>query len=306
MISSYKYKNITWIDIESPTVDEVKELMQKYAITPSIADELLKPTARPRVDVYNNLVYLILHFPVYDISRKASSPCEIDFIVGKNFIITTHYASIIPLHELIKAFEVGMLIGAGKQFAKEGAGRIMFLVVKHLYEFALRQLEHVHAKITEIEDHIFEGMEKEMVREISLVQRDVLEFQRSIHAHGSILKMMEEMDGKVLGADFHHYIAAMLAELSRVENTLDNTKETIESLRETNDSLLSNRTNEIMKKLTSAALITFPVMFVLAIFSLSLPNFPLSDFVGAFWIIIFLAISAATSAFLTLKKKNLL
>jgi len=306
MVSSYKHKNIAWIDLESPTVDEVKDLMRKYGVTPSIADELLRPTARPRVDAYSNLVYLILHFPVYDISRKASAPCEIDFIVGKNFIITAHYASIIPLHELIKAFEVGMLMSAGKQLAKDGAGRIMFLVVKHLYEFALRQLEHVHAKITEIEDHIFKGLEKEMVREISLVQRDVLEFRRSIHAHGSILKTMEEMDGKTFGPDFHHYIRGMLSELSRVENTLENTKETIESLRETNDSLLSNRTNEIMKKLTSAALITFPVMFVLAIFSLSVSSFPMSDFAGAFWVVIFLALLAATGAFFLLKKKDLL
>jgi len=61
-----------------------------------------------------------------------------------------------------------------------------------------------------------------------------------------------------------------------------------------------------MKKLTSAALITFPVMFVLAIFSLSVSSFPMSDFAGAFWVVIFLALLAATGAFFLLKKKDLL
>ena len=49
-----------------------------------------------KADIYGNIVYLILHFPIYDISRRVSEPCEVDFILGKNFIITAHYKSIIP------------------------------------------------------------------------------------------------------------------------------------------------------------------------------------------------------------------
>ena len=84
------------------------------------------------------------------------------------------------------------------------------------------------------------------------------------------------------GKDFTHYLNNMIAELSRVENLLDNSKETIELLRDTNDSLLSSRTNEIMKKLTSVTLITFPMMFVLAIFSTSVDSFPFMNFPGLF------------------------
>ncbi len=103
MITTHKYKNLTWTDVESPTVEDIKILMPQYGIPPIVADELLKPTIRPKADVYGNIIYLILHFPIYDISRKVSEPCEVDFILGKNFIITAHYKSIIPLHELVRA-----------------------------------------------------------------------------------------------------------------------------------------------------------------------------------------------------------
>lgn len=304
MITTHKYKNLTWVDLENPTIEDIKTIMPKYGIPPVVADEILRPTIRPRADIYGNLIYLILHFPIYDISKKVSEPNEVDFILGKNFIITAHYKSILPLHELIKIFEVGVLLKED-HFAKS-VGRLMFLITKKLYDYALRQLEHIHDKISEIEDRMFTDQEKEMVKEISFVQRDVLEFQRAIHAHNSILKSLYETDEKITGKDFAHYLNSMSAELSRVENLLDNSKETIELLRDTNDSLLSNRTNEIMKKLTAVTLITFPMMFVLAVFSTSINSFPFMNFPGAFWIVFFLAIMSGIIAFSLLKKEDLL
>jgi len=152
MITTHKYKTLTWVDLESPVVEDIKILMQQYNIPPIVADELLKPTIRPKADIYGNIVYLILHFPIYDISRKVSEPCEVDFILGKNFIITAHYKSIIPLHELVKIFEVGILLKEN-HFAKS-VGRLTFLITKKLYDYALRQLEHIHNKISDFATYL--------------------------------------------------------------------------------------------------------------------------------------------------------
>src|SRR3972149_2879317 len=280
MITTRKYKSLTWVDLESPVVEDVKILMREYNIPPIVADELLKPTIRPRADIHGNIIYLILHFPIYDISRKVSEPCEVDFILGKNLIITAHYKSIIPLHELVKIFEVGILLKEN-HFAKS-VGRLTFLITKKLYDYALRQLGHLHNKIVEIEEKIFTGQEKEMVKEISYVQRDVLEFQRAIHAHGSVLKSLYETDPKITGKDFPHYLNGILAELARVERPRDSSKETIELLRDTNDSLLSSKTNEIMKTLTVMAFVTFPAMFLATLFSMNTRWLPVVGIPGVF------------------------
>ncbi|MCK6463052.1 MAG: magnesium transporter CorA family protein [Candidatus Pacebacteria bacterium] len=302
MISSHKRKNLSWTDLESPTPEEVKEVMQKFAIPPAVADELLRPTVRPKVDAYDKFIYLVLHFPVYDIVRKTSSPCEIDFIVGKNFIITTHYQSIIPLHEMIKTFEVDSLMGE-KNMSKS-TSRLMFLIIRHLYDFALRQLDHVQEKISIIEEHVFKGLEKEMVKEISFVQRDILEFERSVHAHKSVMASLEAIDGKLMGEEFQRYLRIIEGDLGRVESLLDNSRQAIEILRETNNSLLSNRTNEIMKTLTIMAFITFPVMFLSSLFSMNTNSLPIVGKTGDFWIVVFLMIAAAGATFSVFKKKK--
>jgi len=289
MITTHKYKTLTWVDLESPVVEDIKILMQQYNIPPIVADELLKPTIRPKADIYG-------------ISRKVSEPCEVDFILGKNFIITAHYKSIIPLHELVKIFEVSILLKEN-HFAKS-VGRLTFLITKKLYDYALRQLEHIHSKISEIEERMFTNQEKEMVKEISYVQRDTLEFQRAIHAHGSVLKSLYETDTKITGKDFTHYLNGMLAELARVENLLDNSKETVELLRDTNDSLLSSKTNEVMKTLTVMAFVTFPAMFLATLFSMNTRWLPIVGVPGDFWIVLFLMLAGAFTAFSFFKRKK--
>src|SRR6185369_3141062 len=105
MIHTYKYKKVTWVDLECPTKDEARELMEKYDIHPLAAEELLLPTSRSKVDRYDGFVYLILHIPAWKHSHKESVQ-ELDIIVGKDYIITARYDTIDPLHKFAKMMEV--------------------------------------------------------------------------------------------------------------------------------------------------------------------------------------------------------
>lgn len=83
MLTRYTHEGVTWIDLESPRKDEVRLLMEEFDIDPLTAEELLLPTAKPRVDAFPHYCYLILHFPAL---RHAGSnkEQEVDFIIGKN------------------------------------------------------------------------------------------------------------------------------------------------------------------------------------------------------------------------------
>ncbi len=303
MLSTYKHKKLTWIDLESPTPDEIKSLMRKYYVHPLVAEELLRPTLRPKVDVYKNFIYLILHFPIFEHDRKTSISYEIDFIIGKNFLITTHYKTITPLYEITKIFEVGSMTGNNDVIKNPGV--LVFFIIRQLYDFALRQLDHIQTKIDAIEDNIFKGYEKDMVEDISMVRRDTLDFQKSIHMHESILHSLELAGQKFFDQDFIHYTNNMMGELARVKNHLFIVKETIESLQDTNDSLLTDKANDIMRTLTVMAFATFPLMLFAAVFGMSnMVSMPIVGRKGDFWIILGLMLIAAGAMFVFFKRKK--
>lgn len=302
MISIYKHKTLTWIDLEVPTADEVKSLMNKYAIHPNVAEELLKQTRRPRSEIYKNFVYLILHFPIFDPDRRTSVGYELDFIIGKNFLITVHYKSIAPLFEIAKLFEVGSMIGNGNSIKDSGA--LAFHIIKQFYIFGSKQLGQIQGKIDRIEENIFKGHEQEMVETISYVHRDILDFQRCLHEHVNILETLEDLEDKFLGIGFRKYVKTMYSELAKVKNLAHNCKETIESLQKTNDSLLTDKTNQIMRTLTIMAFVTFPLMLFASVFSMNTNATPIIGMKGDFWLIVGLMIISMTTMIMVFKRKK--
>ncbi|TSD02516.1 MAG: magnesium transporter [Parcubacteria group bacterium Athens0714_24] len=303
MLSTYKHKNLTWVDLEDPTADEVKSLMQKYYIHPAVAEELLKPTIRPRVDAYKNFIYLILHFPIFDNNKKTSISYEVDFVMGKNFLIAAHYKEISLFHEITKLFEVGSILGE-EQLVKN-SGVLSTFIIKQLYEFALRQLDHIQLKINDIEENIFKGHEKEMVAYISYLRRDTLDFQRAIHSHESILNSFKIIGEKFFNKDFVHYANVILGNLDRVKTLMENCVATIESLHNTNDSLLTDKVNDIMRTLTIVSFITFPLMLFAALFGMSnLISTPIVGMKGDFWIITGIMFVSASSLLFFFKRRK--
>lgn len=305
MISIYKYKKLTWINLESPTTAEVSEIMKKYEIHPLVADELLKPTLRAKVDSYKNLIYLILHFPVFDPITQTSSSREIDFVIGKDFLVTAHYEVIDPLHELLKIFETKAILKETDM--TKSSGLLVFYIMRAMYEFSLKQLDHIQVKIETIEEKIFNpksGFSFEMVYEISNTSRDTLDFRRIIHTHKEVLESFEKVGLKFFGQDFVHYINNMLGDYFKVWNMLKGHKETLESLKNTHDSMLTHRTNEIMKVLTIMAFVTFPLMVFASLFGMNTISTPIIGTKGDFWFIVGIMFLATVGLFSYFKYKK--
>lgn len=302
MISTYKYKNLRWLDVESPTIDDVKSLISKYPIHPLVAEELLRPTRRPKTDAYEDFIYLILHFPVFEQERKTSASYEIDFIIGKNFLITVHYKTITTLYEIGKMFEVGTMMSGGKMV--KDSGLLTFYIIRQMYDYAMRQMDHIQAKIDVIEENIFKGREQEMVERISLIHRDILDFQRSLHAHSSTLNYLEIVGEKIFGPEFARHTKKMTGEYSKVKSLLENCQETIESLQSTNDSVLTDKTNNVMKMLTLMAFITFPLMLFSSIFSMNTISTPILGMKGDFWIILMIMLTSMSTMIIMFKRKK--
>ncbi len=304
MISTFKHKKMTWIDLESPTSEEVKLLMKKYHIHPLVADELLRPTLRPKVDLYKDSVYLILHFPAFNPVSKEYVGYEIDFIIGKNFFITAHYQTINIIVELSKSFEADSILRANN--LSQNVTSLFFYIVKQLYGISLKELDNIQIKIGQIEREMFvqAPSQHNLVRKISHIRRNILDFRRILSPHKEIFSSFEYSGKKFFGPEFAHYLNNIIGEYYKVWNMLESSKETIGSLQETNDSLLSNRTNDIMKVLTIMAFITFPLAVFTSLFGMNTKYLPIVGMSGDFWIIVGIMLSAMFVMFSFFKFKK--
>ena len=303
MITRYQHKNVTWVDLESPTSDEVREIMRKYHIHPIVAEELLHPTLKPRVEFYeNNFIYLILHFPAFKHTHATQQNQEVDFIIGHNFIITTHYDTIDPLHKFSKVFEVDSILD--KSGIGNHAGYIIYFMIKKLYGALEHELEYITDALKEIEDQVLKGREKEMVIELSGISRDLLSFKQAVSPHGDVLASFDPAGRQFFGNNFQHYLKNIVSEYYRVQNGIEANLDSLRELRETNNSLLSTKQNEIMKVLTIMAFITFPLSLIASIFGMNTRFLPIVGLPYDFWIIIGIMTVALISFFTFFKYRH--
>lgn len=301
MISRYKYHDLTWIDMESPTNEEVRHIMEEFDIHPIVADELLGPSLRPKVDSYENFIYLILHFPAIRHGHRSKEQ-EVDFIIGKKFLITVRYELLDPLHKFSKVFEVNSILD--KSDIGNHAGFLFFYMIRKIYGSLGHELSVIGELLRGVEEKIFTGKEREMVEELSVIHRDVLAFHRALRMHRSVLQSLSLSCETFFGPSFRHYTENIIGEYLKVDELLQDQKEVLSELRGTNDSLLSTKTNEIMKVLTATTFLILPATLISQIFSMRTVDAPLIGEPYDFWIIIGAMLLVALATFAVFKKKR--
>lgn len=283
MVTRYERGGVVWIDIENPDVDEVVAVANEFDLGALVVDELITPTAKPRIDVFPEFVYAVLHFPALRYTHGLEVNHEIDIIFGKNFIVTTHYSTASATYDLAKAFEATSLIRSG---GMSSTGLIFLELTQRLYQAADNELDALEDTIQDIEENIFHGNERNMVSAISVASRELLTHKRLLGTHHDILESFEKAVRSLFGDEGARFVRAANTLHYRVHNRALIMNDILNELRETNMALLVTRQNEITKNLTIVAFLTFPLSVIAALFGMNTTYTPIVDHPLGFWIIV--------------------
>lgn len=312
MTTKLKYKDITWINLSKPTKEEIAAVVKEFKLHSLVESELAAPSERSKVDVYDDFLYLILHFPTCHIcygkhrdnSLKGDDndgAQEIDFIIGKDFLITAHYEPVDSLSEFAAIFENQLEFGSGR--AVHG-GHLFFVIIRQIYRSLEEGLEYINSILKKTEQSIFAGQEKEMVTVLADINRNLLDFRWSLKSHQEVLDSLDLAGRDFFGEKFAYFLHAILGEYHKIWNMLENNRETFAELRETNESLLTIKTNEIMKFLTIMAFVTFPLSVFTSLFGMNTINNPILGSPNDFWVIVGIMLGAVAIMFAWFRYKK--
>ncbi|MDE2188366.1 MAG: hypothetical protein KGJ35_01400 [Patescibacteria group bacterium] len=304
MTKTYHLKRLTWIDIENPTPQDIAQITSEYKLHPLVARELAGPSKFSRAVSYKNHLYLVLQFPVrikLD-DHHVIVPHEIDFLIGKDFVITVHYQPIQPLYHLGKAMETNAILD--RENSDEHAGHLLYIIVEHIYDSMRQAIGAVNSELTASEDSIFSGNEKEMVTVISNLSRELLDFRQICRAHFETLESLESVTEQFLDQTFTPFIIDIKKNFAAVRDAVVNGHELAKELRETNDSLLSTKQNETIKFMTVVTSVTFPLSLFVELFSMDSPNTPIVSEPYGFFVITGIVVVVVGLSFWYFRRKK--
>ncbi|MES2994967.1 MAG: CorA family divalent cation transporter [Patescibacteria group bacterium] len=302
MINRHVRGPVTWVDLEAPTSEELSAVMTEFGIDNRIEEEIASPTPYPLTLATPDYHYLILHFPAAEATEGTKNQ-EVDFIVGKNFVITARYEVIDSILALHRVFEAEELVSTP---TATHADVLLEQVMTRLYGAIHDEIERAGRALDRIEHDIFAGKERQTVRTISHAGRALLRFETALARHEEPL---DEFLAGLASGDF--FSKRFTVRAARIRAAHDHATALVASyravtreLRITNDSLLSSSQNEVMKTLTLIAVAAMPMTLIASVFGMNVVHMPLANDPAGFWVILGIMLGAALVLYLFFRLKR--
>lgn len=266
---------VTWVDIEKPTVPDMDYLRHNYPFFhPLDLEDCLSRIERPKIDEYDDYLFIIMQFPVFDASSRVSRSGEVDIFIGAGYLVTVHDGNLWPITKLFDDCQTDEEVR--QKHMGRGASRLLHDVIDRLVDYCFPILYKVDANIREIEEDIFTEQVPDVVREISWVRRDIIALQRIVKPQIAIVANLEHKDRPFIREELDVYFGDVLDHLYKAWDMLEDHRDVIEGLSDTADTLTSYRLNEVMKILTIISVIMLPLTLLSGIYGMNV-ELPLDE-----------------------------
>jgi magnesium transporter len=292
----------TWIDIIQPTAQDVDVLSRAYPyIHPLNLEDLTSAIERPKLDIDDNYLFLVMHFPLWDPQRRLTRAHEVDLILGRGYVISIHDGKLKPLQTLYQTCEQNALFR--EDLLGGGASHTFYVLVDRLVDYILPILRKVDANIRQIEEDIFTEEPRRVIRDITLARRDIIALRRIIRQQAPIVEMLEKSNHPILNEDLEEYFGDIVDHMHRARDIVDEHTEVISGLAETADTLASHRINEVMRILTVISVIMLPLTLLSSIYGMNI-GLPFDDNPNAFIIVAALMVVLAAGMLIYFRRKH--
>jgi magnesium transporter len=274
---------LTWVNLDSPISEEATALAERFGWHPLDLEDVLSKRQRPKVDEYPEYLFVVLHFPVYDKAVQRLNAAELDVFLGPDYLVTLPNVELLPITRLFhRAAEDEAL--RTMLFGK-GSGYLLYHVLDDLFDYCFPILDKIGHKLDSIEDEMFEGRSEEVVRDISNVKQEIISYRKIIKPERSTLRVLERHTQRFLPEELEVYFDDIVDASERIWDILDNYKEVVEGLEDTNESVISHRQNDVLRILTVFSVLLLPLTVITGIFGMNV-DFPGTGTTAGFWTVI--------------------
>ena len=259
------------------------ELAERFDWHPLDVEDILSKRQRPKVDVHADYIFTVLHFPWYDSAVQRLNAAELDIALGHDYLVTMPNVQLLPVDRLFNR------CAEDEEFREElfskGSGRLLYEVLDDLFDYCFPILDKIAHKLDKIEDDIHEVRSEDLVRDISNVKQEIISYRKIIKPQRPTLRLLERSVERFLPENLELYFDDLVDASERIWDLLDNYKEVVEALEQTNETVIAHRHNDVLRVLTVFSVILLPLTLIASIFGMNV-QFPGWETHAAFWVIV--------------------
>lgn len=274
-VSTITHKNLTWEHIIKPTNKTVDYLSKKHKFHHLDLEDCLSKNQRPKIDDYESYLFIVLHFPYYDKASDSLKTDEVNIFVGASFIITLSKGNKV-LEDLFNSYKRKPSLK--KIYMGSTTGYLLYNILDEMFGACFPIIDNLIVEIDEVENDVFKtDNPKDMLKDILSFKKDIITFRRIIIPQRTLVAQLEHKHKKFLPEDLDVYFDDVVDKVEKIYHNLEGLRDVITSLHETNESILTHNTNNIIRILTIFSVIMLPLTFVTGLYGMNLKDLPIAN-----------------------------
>lgn len=268
----FKDKDFTWASINEPNEKVIAHLKNHYKFHHLDLEDCLSEIQRPKIDEYEDYLFIVLHIPVEKGAKKQVETSELNIFIGQNFVITLHDDNP-TIKEVFENCKKKKKIK--EEYMSKGTGYFLYMIIDDLFESGFPLIDGLSKHMNELEKDVFdEHRSRDRLREILRLKKDIINFRRIIMPQRAIIAQLEHKNKKFLPENLDVYFDDIVDKIEKIWNNLENLQELVTSLQDTNESIISHNTNNVIKILTIFSVVMLPLTFITGFYGMNVNTLP--------------------------------
>ena len=304
MIETLKFGTLKWHHILNPSDEDIDYLLNEFHFHPlDIEDCTSSTNQRPKIDVYDDYYFLILHFPYYDKQNKFLRIRELKIFWGENYIITigkTHWT----VREMFEEARLSTLAEDNdEEFMFGSSDQLLYKILEKIMDETYKLVRRIGIGIDYINTDMFDNKADKSIENISISRKNVILLNTTFKPQVRLFHKFESGEIEGYADNMEEYWSNILDYVQKIWDMTEDFGELIESLSKTFDSMQANRTNEIVKILTFFSSIVLPLTFITGIYGMNV-ELPFAESKYAFLILMGILVATALTMVIFFKRKH--
>jgi len=288
-------KGKVWIDVTNITKEEAQPLQDKFNLHILTIDDLVHARTRIKVEQFPNYLFCVFYALRKD---KSIKPDEIDFVVGKSFLITNHVNHSQVIEQLQQNTEF-----LTKLFSR-GIDFVFYRILHSQVDTFFPVLSTMDGEIERVEREITEHPSPELLRHVMQLKKSVVSVKKIVLPQREKIADLAKNEYPFISKKAVPYFRDIHDHSVRVYEAIENYRESVSSVYELYMSAVSNNMNEVIKVLSIIATSALPLTVISGIYGTNFSWLPGATSPYGFWIMIMLMILVMIVLILFFKRKR--
>jgi Mg2+ and Co2+ transporters len=303
MIDTLKMGKLTWRHLNNPTEEDFDFLKEKFHFHPLDIEDCKSVNQRPKIDIYDDYYFLILHFPNFDRQNRFVKTKEVKVFWGKDFIISIE-KNPWGVSQLFNEYEER--VKNDEDLNIKNSDILLYRILEKLMTESVYLLRKVGLDVELINRELLQAKQVKIIERISVTRKNLILINTIFKPQLKMFHLFEI--GKITGFTddieyMEDYWGNILDYYQKVWDMTEDYEELIEGLSQTFDSMQTNKTNETMKILTLISSIILPLTFITGLYGMNV-KLPFGDNPNAFYMLLGAMIIVAISFFYFFKHRK--